>query len=49
MAVMTPDEVRSYLGDGNMGGRSRRSDEETASLWAVGVEETRAELEGPWG
>jgi creatinine amidohydrolase len=49
MAVMTPDEVRSYLGDGNMGGRTRRPDEEVLALWRVGVEETREQLEGPWG
>jgi creatinine amidohydrolase len=48
MAVMTPAEVRAFLGDGNMGGRHQRPDEETRALWAVGVEETRAALEGPW-
>ena len=48
MSLMTPAEVRDYLGDGNFAGRYQRSDEEMAALWAVAVEETRAALEGPW-
>ena len=48
MSVMTPEEVRAYLGDGNMGGRHQRSDEDMQALWAVGVDETRQQLEGPW-
>ena len=48
MSVMTPTEVRDYLGEGNMGGLHVRPDEEMLSLWAVGVEETREQLEGPW-
>lgn len=48
MAVMTPDEVREYLGPGNMGGLHRRPDDEVLELWRVGVEETREQLEGPW-
>lgn len=48
MNVMTPSEVRAYLGAGNMGGRHRRSDDEMLELWRVGVEETRAALVGPW-
>jgi creatinine amidohydrolase len=48
MSVMTPVEVRAYLGDGNMGGRHQRPDDEVLALWAVGVEETREALEGPW-
>lgn len=49
MASMTPREVRAYLGSGNMGGRAQRPDEEVLTLWATGVEETREQLEGPWG
>ena len=41
-------EVRTYLGDGNYGGRYRRSDEEMLAIWAVGVEEARALLTDPW-
>lgn len=48
MSLMTPAEVRTYLGVGNMGGLHRRPDDEMLALWAVGVEETRAQLEGPW-
>lgn len=48
MTVMTPAEVRTYLGDGNMGGRYQRADDDMRALWAVGVEETREQLEGPW-
>lgn len=48
MAVMTPAEVRRYLGDGNFAGLYQRDDEEMAAIWAVAVEETRAALEGPW-
>ncbi len=48
MSVMTPAEVREYLGLGNMGGLHRRRDSEVLALWRVGVEETREQLEGPW-
>jgi creatinine amidohydrolase len=48
MALMSPAEVRSYLGDGNFAGRYQRSDEEMASIWEVAVAETRRLLEGPW-
>jgi creatinine amidohydrolase len=48
MRLMSPELVREYLGDGNMGGVYRKSDEVMHELWQVGVEETRAALEGPW-
>ncbi len=48
MSLMTPTEVRSYLGAGNMGGRYQAGDHDLHALWAVGVEETRAQLVGPW-
>jgi creatinine amidohydrolase len=48
MALMTADEVRAYLGDGNFAGRYERPDEEMLAIWQVGVEETRRALEGPW-
>jgi creatinine amidohydrolase len=46
---LNPEEVRSYLVDGNYGGRYQRSDEEMLAIWTVGVEETRALLTDPWG
>ena len=49
MASMNPTEVRAYLGSGNMGGLAQRPDEDVLALWKVGVEETRAQLAGPWG
>ncbi len=49
MSLMTPDEVRVYLEDGNYGGLYQRSDEEMMAIWREGVEETRQELEGRWG
>ncbi len=48
LRTLGPKEVRAYLGDGNFGGRYRRSDEEMLAIWAVGVEETRALLTDPW-
>ena len=48
MSVMTPEEVRAYLGDGNMGGLPQRPDQDVLALWETGVEETREQLEGPW-
>ena len=43
-----PVGVRELLGDGSFGGPFQQSDEDMAALWAVGVEETRNELERPW-
>jgi creatinine amidohydrolase len=48
MALMTPAEVREYIGDGNLAGRYQRSDEDMQSIWAVAVAETRKLLEAPW-
>ncbi|MEJ2215588.1 MAG: creatininase family protein [Gemmatimonadota bacterium] len=48
MALMTADEVRVYLGDGNFAGRYERPDDEMLAIWDAGVEETRRALEGPW-
>jgi creatinine amidohydrolase len=43
-----PAHVRELLGDGSFGGPYQQSDENMAALWAVGVKETRYELERPW-
>lgn len=48
LRLMDPKRARDYLGDGNFGGRYRRSDDEMLALWKVAVEETRAAIEGPW-
>jgi len=48
MALMTPAEVREYLGDGNLAGRYERSDDDMNSIWSIAVDETRRLLEGPW-
>lgn len=44
----SPQAVRELIGDGNFGGAWHKPDEEMLALWATGVEETRAALEGPW-
>lgn len=48
MMLMGPAEIRSYIGDGNMGGDYEKPDEVMMALWQTAVEETRALLDGPW-
>ncbi|MEJ2678352.1 MAG: creatininase family protein [Gemmatimonadota bacterium] len=48
MALMAADDERAHLEDGNFAGLYERPDEEMLAIWAVGVEETRRALEGPW-
>jgi creatinine amidohydrolase len=48
MKASPPARVREMLGDGSFGGEWRKPDEEMERLWAAGVAETRAALEGPW-
>ena len=48
MMLMGPAEIRSYIGDGNMGGVYEKPDEVMMALWRTAVEETRALLDGPW-
>jgi creatinine amidohydrolase len=48
MRASGPDGVRRVLGDGSFGGAYQRPDADMLALWAVGVEETREVLEGPW-
>lgn len=43
-----PARVRELLGDGCFGGAYSQNDTDMADLWAVGIEETRTELERPW-
>ena len=49
LRMMDPVAVKTFLGDGNYGGRYQRPDEDVLALWAVAVEETRALLNGSWG
>lgn len=48
MALMTPDEVKHYLGDGNFAGHYERPEEDMQAIWETAVAETRRALEGPW-
>jgi creatinine amidohydrolase len=43
-----PRAARELLGDGNFGGRYRRSDDDMLAMWHIAVDETRALIEGPW-
>lgn len=43
-----PEQAKALLGDGSFGGPWRAPDADMLALWAVGVEETREALEGPW-
>ncbi|MDZ7706631.1 MAG: creatininase family protein [Trueperaceae bacterium] len=48
LRLLSPAGVRDYMGDGNMGGEYAKPDATMMELWKVGVEETRAAIEGPW-
>jgi creatinine amidohydrolase len=47
--ILDPRGLRSYLEDGNFGGRYQRSDEDMLAIWQVAVEETREMLNEGWG
>jgi creatinine amidohydrolase len=46
--MSNPRDGRTLIGDGNLGGAYQKADDVMLKLWQVGVEETRAKLEGPW-
>lgn len=46
--MSNPEDTRALIGDGNFGGAWQKSDDVMLKIWKVGVEETRAKLEGPW-
>jgi creatinine amidohydrolase len=48
LKLLPPDRVRAYLGDGNCGGAYAYPDDAMLRIWTIGVEETRALLDGPW-
>jgi len=48
MRLLTPPEVREYLGDGNFAGYYQRPDDEMLSIWNIAIEETRALLTDGW-
>ena len=48
MQLLAAAGVRELLGDGSFGGLYERPDGQMDAVWRVGVEETRAALEGPW-
>ena len=48
LAMLNPQQVREYIGDGNYGGVYQRPDADTDALWAVAVEEVRQLLETGW-
>jgi creatinine amidohydrolase len=48
MRELDPAEIRSRLGDGNVGGFYERPDEDVLRVWSTGVAETRELLEHGW-
>lgn len=48
MRASSPAATREMLGDGSFGGDYQKPDAVMLEAWAIGVEETREVLEGPW-
>jgi creatinine amidohydrolase len=48
MRALSPEGVKTLLGDGNFGGYYERPDEEMLAIWDIAIKETRALLEGGW-
>jgi creatinine amidohydrolase len=48
MRELDPAAVRELLGDGSLGGRYERPDEEVLRVWQAGVEEVRDVIAGGW-
>lgn len=46
--LLSPQDFRTALGDGNFGGFYQRPDEEMLAIWQVGVQETRDMLTEGW-
>ena len=47
--ILDPRGLRSYLDEGNFGGRFQRSDEDMLTIWQAAVGETREMLAAGWG
>ena len=45
---ISPQAMRTALGDGNFGGYYQRSDTEMQAIWDIAVAETRTLLKEPW-
>jgi len=45
---LDPKSLRTYLKDGNFGGRYQRDDDEMMKIWRAGVDETRELLASGW-
>ncbi len=48
LRLLSPQELRDFLGEGNYGGRFQRPDADMQGIWDAAVQETRALLEGGW-
>jgi creatinine amidohydrolase len=48
LRLLGPQELRTYLEEGNYGGRFQRPDEDMQAIWDTAVAETRALLEEGW-
>ena len=48
LRLLSAQELRGFLEEGNFGGRFQRSNEDMQAIWDVAVLETRALLEGGW-
>lgn len=48
LRLLGPQELRTYLEEGNYGGRFQRPDEDMQAIWETAVLETRALLEEGW-
>lgn len=46
--ILDPRGLRSYLEDGNFGGRYQHSDEDMLTMWQIAVEETREMMTEGW-
>jgi creatinine amidohydrolase len=48
LRMLSPRELRDYIGDGNYGGYYERPDEELLAIWKIAVDETRDLIERGW-
>lgn len=48
LRLLSPAELRRYLGDGNYGGLYQRPDPEMQAIWEVAVQETQELLQKGW-